>query len=84
MAVRHRTFADRGLQKTYDTYRAERPDPEAIRSRDGLGHAYFVGRTVPLGKGRHRRIPFVVGSLCYAAWAAGLDIAREETAKNAT
>lgn len=75
--VRRRTFKAQVLQQTYDWLMANRPDPEAWKVRGSAGNAYAVGRKHPDPKR-----PFANrGSIAYAAWVAGLDIAREEASQ---
>lgn len=63
-----RRFRDPAQAKLYSLRLGEPADTR----RTGLGSAYWTGRDHPA-----RPAPFIRSSLCYAAWAAGVDVARK-------
>lgn len=76
--TRRRKFADRALQQTYDTLRANPPSPTAqslaaYRMRGSASAAYVRGWERPDEPDKLS----VRGSIAYAAWAAGVDNSRE-------
>lgn len=72
--MRRRRFKDKAVQAAYDFFMETRPEPESQKARGSAGNAYFVGRTRP----RPDRPFSERGSIAYGAWAAGIDIWREE------
>lgn len=74
--TRNRKFKEPHLQAVYDHYRTTKPDPNKTRGQGSAGNGYAVGRLHADPKR-----PFAVrGSLAYAAWAAGIDNARDDRA----
>lgn len=71
--ARRRKFKDEKLQSVYDWFRSNQPAPET--NNQGAAHnAYYIGRYV------NQKRPFGVrGSPAYAAWAAGVDDAKQQS-----
>lgn len=72
--VRRRRFANPDHQHLYDVLRADPPeDLAAVRGQGLAMNTYAIGRSMPAEP--PRLAPR--GSRAYAAWAAGVDNARE-------
>lgn len=66
------------LQKAYDWFRDNKPDPESQKALGNVGNAYYIGRCFP-----NPNRPFAQrGSIAYAAWAAGIDETKEAQPKD--
>ena len=72
--MKRRRFSFDGHQQIYDELRGRRLSPEQVRGMGGSGNAYAVGYTQP-DEPNHI---FPRGSRAYAAWAAGVDNAKDD------